>query len=75
MSRVLDHSIRVTEQSDGWEVSQDRRVLIDRLDHDEAIDYVERRRKPDESVVLVRKDGREQDITRDLRINRRRGRV
>lgn len=64
---ILRHSIHLTQQTDGWEVSQDRRVLIDQLDEDEAIAYAERMRKPDEPVILVREDGREQDITRDLR--------
>lgn len=64
---TLDHSIRLTQQDDGWEVSQDRRTLIDQLDEDEAIAYAERCRKPDEPVILVRDDGREHDITRDLR--------
>lgn len=42
-------------------------MLIDQLDEDEAIAYAEKTRLPDEPVILVREDGREQDITRDLR--------
>lgn len=72
MARIPDHSIRLTQQDDGWAVEQDRRTLIDQLDEDEAIAYAERQRKPDEDVILVRSDGREQDITRDLRQQRRR---
>lgn len=64
---MISHDLRIVQEDDGWTVEQDRRVLIDQLDEDEAIAYVERRRKPDESVILVRSDGREQDITRDLR--------
>lgn len=64
---ILSHTIHLTQRDDGWEVSRDRRVLIDQLDEDEAILYAEKNRLPDEPVVLVREDGREQDITRDLR--------
>lgn len=63
----MDHDWRLQQDTDGWAVVQDRRTFIDQLDEDEAIDYAERRRKPDEAVILVRSDGREQDITRDLR--------
>lgn len=67
MGTVTQHDVRLTQRDDGWEVSRDRRVLIDQLDEDEAIAYAEKTRLPDEPVILVREDGREQDITRDLR--------
>jgi hypothetical protein len=67
MSTVIRHDVRITQRDDGWEVARDRRVLIDQLDEDEALLYAEKNRLPDEPVILVREDGREQDITRDLR--------
>lgn len=66
------HDWRLLELDDGWQVSQDRRVLIDQLTEDEARDYVERRRKPDEQVFAEGADGRWAEITESLRKNRRR---
>jgi hypothetical protein len=68
---IAPHTITLTDTDDGWRVEQDRRVLLDRLDDDEAVAYAERVRKPDEHVVKIDKDGYETDITRTLRKNRR----
>lgn len=62
----------LTERDDGWEVSQDRKVWIDQLTQAEATDYVERRRNPTDSVVVIHLDGGTQDITSGLRRLRQR---
>lgn len=62
------YDIAIIEQPDGvWDVVQDRRVLIGYLTEDEARDWVERRRKPDERVHRFDKAGNEREITRELR--------
>lgn len=64
---TLTYDWELIERKDGWEVRQNRRVWIDRLDYDEAVDYAERRRKPDEKVFTENLDGGREDITRRLR--------
>lgn len=64
---MLSHDWALTERDDGWEVSQHRRVWLDRLTLDEARGYVERRRKPDEKVTETDLDGRVTDVTGILR--------
>lgn len=68
---ITPHTLTLTDTGEGWRVEQDRRVLIDRLDEDEAVAYAERVRKPDEQVVQIAQDGYETDITKTLRRNRR----
>lgn len=61
------------EHDDGWTVRQDRKVWIDQLTLDEAMDYVERRRNPNDKVFTETTQHDREDVTRNLR--RRRARV
>lgn len=64
---AVGYDWELIEHDDGWAVRQNRRVWIDQLDLDEAVDYVERRRKPDEKVFTETTQREREDITRRLR--------
>lgn len=69
---AMTYDIALMEQDSGeFDVVQDRRVLISDLEYHLAVDYVERRRKPDEKVTVHYLTGQVEDITKSLRVNRR----
>lgn len=69
---AFTYDIALVEQASGeYDIVQDRRVLLSDLDYDSAVAYVERVRKPDEKVHVVYRDGRSEEITKSLRVNRR----
>lgn len=69
---AFTYDIALVEQTSGeFDIVQDRRVLLSDMDYDSAVAYVERIRKPDERVHVVRRDAPAEDITRSLRVNRR----